>query len=235
MLNSTILVKVKERLNKLASNDYDNLECWQIIEAFNKAQVEWCRRQLHGNNIFQEGDEYSKRRVDDLQILLTEVGLTGSTTDNYFEATNFPADNYLEFKRVTVDATDDCCTDPRSMTVYLVEEANIDLYLRDPLKKPDFEWSETLCTLIGNKIRIYKDTTFNIVNPILTYYRRPAYIQIIDCVNPYTRQISIVDINCEFKDDVVELIIDEAASILAGDMENFNQYTREQQAAERNN
>ena len=235
MLNSTILVKVKERLNKLASNDYDNLECWQIIEAFNKAQVEWCRRQLHGNNIFQEGDEYSKRRVDDLQILLTEVGLTGSTTDNYFEATNFPADNYLEFKRVTVDATDDCCTDPRSMTVYLVEEANIDLYLRDPLKKPDFEWSETLCTLIGNKIRIYKDTTFNIVNPILTYYRRPAYIQIIDCVNPYTGQISIVDINCEFKDDVVELIIDEAASILAGDMENFNQYTREQQAAERNN
>ena len=51
ILNATIEIKVKERLNKLSSNDYDNLECWQIIEAFNKAQVEWCRRQLHGYNI----------------------------------------------------------------------------------------------------------------------------------------------------------------------------------------
>jgi hypothetical protein len=235
MLNSTILVKVKERLNKLSSDDYDNLQCWQIIEAFNKAQVEWCRRQLHGNNLYQEGDEYSKRRVDDLQILLTEVLLTGTSNDDYFESNNFPTNNYLEFKRVTAKATNECCTDPRTMTVYLVEEANIDLYLRDPLKKPDFEWSETLCTLIGNNIRVYKDDSFNIVSPVLTYYRRPAYIQIIDCVNPYTGQTSIVEIECEFKDDIVEVIIDEAAAILAGDMENFNQYTREQQAAERNN
>ena len=42
MLNSTIVIKVKQRINKLDSQDYDNLECWQIVEAFNKAQVEWC-------------------------------------------------------------------------------------------------------------------------------------------------------------------------------------------------
>ena len=40
MLNSTIIIKVKQRLNKLDSQDYDNLETWQIIEAFNKGQVE---------------------------------------------------------------------------------------------------------------------------------------------------------------------------------------------------
>ena len=51
MLNSTITVKIKQRLNKLDSNDYDNIECWQIVEAFNKAQVEWSRRQLHGINL----------------------------------------------------------------------------------------------------------------------------------------------------------------------------------------
>ena len=61
-----------QRLNKLASNDYDNIECWQIIEAFNKAQIEWCRRQLHGNNMYKEGDEmHLRRRIDDLQLLLT--------------------------------------------------------------------------------------------------------------------------------------------------------------------
>ena len=70
MLNSTIVIKLKQRLNKLDSQDYDNIECWQAVEAFNKAQVEWCRRQLHGINIVKEGDEQSTRRKDDLQVLL---------------------------------------------------------------------------------------------------------------------------------------------------------------------
>ena len=56
MLNSAIVIKLKQRINKLDSQDYDNIECWQAVEAFNKAQVEWCRRQLHGLNVVKEGD-----------------------------------------------------------------------------------------------------------------------------------------------------------------------------------
>ena len=134
MNNQTLQIKLKQRLNKLASNDYDNIECWQIVEAFNKAQVEWARRQLHGNNMYREGDEMSKRRIDDLQILLEERGITGTPTTNYFESTGIPAD-YLEYKRITAYATSECCPDPRSMTVYLAEEANVDLLMRDPLKR----------------------------------------------------------------------------------------------------
>ena len=54
MLNSTIVIKIKQRINKLDSQDYDNITCWQIVEAFNKAQVEWTRRQLHGINLVKE-------------------------------------------------------------------------------------------------------------------------------------------------------------------------------------
>ena len=39
MENQAILLKVKQRLNKLASDDYDNIETWQILEAFNKGVV----------------------------------------------------------------------------------------------------------------------------------------------------------------------------------------------------
>ena len=84
MLNNTIVIKVKQRINKLDSQDYDNLECWQIVEAFNKAQVEWCRRQLHGLNIVKEGDEQSTRRKDDLQVLLTTDPLTMTDKKIYF-------------------------------------------------------------------------------------------------------------------------------------------------------
>jgi len=235
MDNETLQIKLKQRLNKQASNDYDNIEKWQIIEAFNKAAVEWSRRQLHGGNVYKEGDEFSKRRIDDMQVLLQELPLTGTQTDTYFETDNFPIDDYLEFKRVSASAKSECCADSLPMSIYLSEEANVNLNLRDPLKRPDFNWAETFCTLLGNKIRIYRNTDFDIVDAVLTYYRRPNYIQFVGVLNPYTGIISAVDIESEFKDDIVELILDEAAAIISGDIDNYNQMQREQQAAERSN
>ena len=94
MDNFTLQIKLKQRLNKLDSNDYDNIEPWQLCEAYNKAAVEWSRRQLHGGNIYKEGDEYSKRRIDDMQVLLEELPLTGVQSTEYFETTNFPINNY---------------------------------------------------------------------------------------------------------------------------------------------
>ena len=234
MTNDLIQIKLRQRLNKLSSNDFDNLECWQIIEAFNKAQLQWCRRQLHGMNQFKEGDEGSQRRIDDLSILLTEANLTGSQNDSYFESNSIP-ENYFEYKRISAKAKGDCCKEPYSMTVYLVEEANIDLILRDPLKKPDFEWAETIATIIGDRFRIYRGDDFTITSPRLTYYRKPVSIQIPGCVNPEDGSTTTVDVESEFRDDIVELIIDEAASIIAGDIENIAQMQRGMQSAERSN
>ena len=113
------------------------------------------------------------------------MSLTGTNTDTYFETDNFPVDTYLEFKRVSTDAKTECCP-ARDMTVYLAEESNVNIIMRDPLKNPSFDWGETFCTMLDNKIRIYRNAEFKIVNPVLTYYRQPTYIQIINCVNPYT-------------------------------------------------
>lgn len=234
MNNSILLLKVKQRLNKLASNDYDNIEPWQIIEAFNKAQVEWVRRQLHGANMYKEGDEMSKRRIDDLQILLHEEPLTGTVIDNYFQSRDFPED-YLEYKRLAVKAISECCPDPRPMVVYLVEEANIDIYLRDSNIQPSFEWAETIFTFIGNKIRVYKNEDFDIHSCKLTYYKQPRRIQISGQIDPYTGNLSTQNVECIFKDDIVELIIDDTVSILAADIENIMQFQRGQQSAEKNN
>jgi hypothetical protein len=234
MTNDLIQIKLRQRLNKLSSNDFDNLECWQIIEAFNKAALQWCRRQLHGMNQYKEGDEGSQRRIDDLNVLLVEQALTGSENDSYFESNGLP-DNYLEYKRLSTKAKNKCCKEPYSMTVYLVEEANIDLILRDPLKKPDFDWAETVATFIGNRVRIYRDEEFSISQPTLTYYRKPTTIQITGCVNPQDGSSSSTNVESEFRDDIVELIIDEAASLIAGDIENVVQMQRGMQSAERSN
>jgi len=231
---ATIQIKVKERLNKLSSNDYDNIECWQIVEAFNKAQLQWVRRQLHGFNQFKEGDEQSKRRVDDLQILLTDFPLSLSNSQLFFESTIWPS-NYLEFKKVSAYAMDDCCPDPRRLMVYLTEEANVDLHLTDKNRMPSYEWGETFNTLVGNTVRIYTDQKFIISSASLMYYRIPVFIEIAGCVNPYTGLVSAANVDPEFKDDIVELLIDEAIGILAADIESVTQYQRSQQEVEKNN
>ena len=234
MNTSTIQIKVKQRLNKLASNDYDNIECWQIVEAFNKAQLQWCRRQLHGYNQFKEGDEESKRRVDDLQILLTEQPILVTDRQLFYESNSWPS-NYMEFKKVVADATDDCCTDPIKLMIYLTEEANVDLHLTDETKKPSLEWGETFATLVGNTVRIYTNEEFTVLNTKLMYYRKPVFIQILNCVDPYTGLLSTVEVNPEFKDDIVEVLIDETVSILAGDIESMIQYQRGSTEVEKNN
>jgi hypothetical protein len=232
MLNSVLTIKLKQRLNKLDSQDYDNIECWQVVESFNKAQVEWARRQLHGINLVKEGDEASTRRKDDLQVLLITQPLTVADQQILYSG-SIPAD-YLQWKRVDVYAKNNCC-DARRMTVYLAEEENVNQLLRDKAKQPNFEWAETFATLKNNQINIYTDDKFDIQNASLTYYRQPVKIQIDGCVDPYTGVQSTANVQCEFKDDIIELIIDEAASILAGDIESGNQFTRGTEGAERNN
>ena len=232
MLNSTIVIKIKQRLNKLDSQDFDNIECWQIVEAFNKAQVEWSRRQLHGINVVKEGDEQSTRRIDDLQALLTTTELQ-SNDEQIAYSIGIP-DNYFQWKRVDAYAHSGCC-DNRRMTVYLAEEANLSQLLRDDAKKPSFEWAETFATIKDNRIYVYTNGEFQVGKIGLTYYRQPQKIQILGCVDPYTSIQSTVEIPCEFKDDIVEVIIDEAVSIIGGDIESGTQFTRGTQGAERNN
>jgi len=234
MDNATIQIKIQQRLNKLASQDYDNIECWQIVEAFNKGQVTWSRRQLHGINTKQEGDEQSKRRIDDMQVLLTELIVNFNNKDLFVEVPALP-DNYFEWKRITVDATDECCDEPRKMVVYLAEQGNVDELLRDKNKQPSFLWAETFCTLQNNTIRVYTNNEFSVETGKLYYYRQPRRIQILGCSDPYTQLVSTANVECEFKDDIIELLIDEAVKILAGDIESFNIQQIATQEVEGNN
>ena len=121
------------------------------------------------------------------------------------------------------------------MTVYLAEEGNLNQLLRDKSKQPSFDWAETFATLINNKIHVYTNDEFEVSDASLTYYRQPRRIQLKGCVDPYTNEETLVDVESEFKDDIIELIIDETVSVLAGDIESIVQYPRGTQTAERNN
>ena len=73
------------------------------------------------------------------------------------------------------------------------------------------------------------------MDPKLVYYRTPRRIEIVGSVDPYTGNAVVADVISEFKDDIVEVIIDHAVSTLAGDISDSNQMLRGEQAGEKNN
>jgi hypothetical protein len=231
MTPQLVLIKTRLRLNKLQSNDYDNIEDWKVMEVVNKAQLEWFRRQVHGSNSRQEGDEQSRIRVDDLQKFLIERRLDGVSKQGYFQSNILPTD-YLWFKKIMPQCAKDSCQGVL-LDSTLIEEANVPTYLFDWSLSPSFEWRQTFHTLVGNKLRIYTADDFVVEYVKLMYYRMPQKVDVAG----YTHEngVASVDMDLEFKDDVVELILDDAVSILAADTEYLSQMQVSKQRAEQNN
>ena len=222
MNNNELLLKIKEGLNKLDSLDYDNMECWQIFSAFNKVQKGWTRKQLHGYNLRKQGDEASKFSIDDLQVLLVEVPINASEQSKFYETDLIPT-NYVYWKRVLADTKMECCPS-RPLRIHLTEMANVEDMLDDEFKKPSSEWGETFATLIGNRIRIYTNDEFDIQNVKLIYYRLPVDVRQIGCIDLTTGQLATTEVQCEFKNDITEILIDETIALLAGNIESINEY-----------
>jgi hypothetical protein len=225
-------IKFDERLNKLASEDYANIECWQKREAVNKGQLEWVRRQIHGTNLFKEGAENSRMRVDDIQILLKNKDLNITDKGLYYESENIPED-YGWFSSVLIYGSKGSCKNELMLDVHHIEEANVNEWLSDWSKKPSFEYRQCFYTLSGNKMRVYTNEDFQINSITLVYYRLPRKFDIQDC--EWYDNAPGVMVGLEFKDDVCELIIDEAVSIIAGDIEHINAYQIASKRKEENN
>lgn len=219
MTISQISAKINLRLNKDASDDYDNIWSYVKSEAFNKAVNDWVRRQYRGKNQTQEGDEESVARVDDLQFLLKSDFITIRDKGIFVESNKLPTD-YLYYKRVTPYVSKGSCTGV-TIKSHLKEEANVDDLLPS---LPSFDFEETFHTLIGNKIHLYHNKDFTVDKVQLTYYRKPKVYDF--------KKLSDTT---EFKDYVADIITDEACKIIASDLESLNQKALAEQRAEFNN
>ena len=217
---SQISAKINLRLNKGASDDHDNLWNYVKSEAFNKAVNDWVRRQYHGNNQRQEGDEETTIRVDDLQFLLKPDYFIGFRDKGIYVETNKLPIDYLYYKRVSPLVSKGSCTGVK-ISSQLREEANVDKLLPS---FPSFDFEETFHTLINNKIHLYHNKDFTVDKIQLVYYRKPKVYD-----------FKKLDDVTEFKDDVAEIITDEACKIIASDIESLNQKALAQQRAEENN
>lgn len=218
-----ILYLVKEKLNKLDSKDYDNIQDVKIISAYNEGRLNWLRRNLSGLNVLKAGDESTKKRLDDFNEILTlPKEIFVAKKDGYYLSQKlFP--DYFEFKRLEFDAKSKCCEKPLKMMCFLVGESNAELYLRDENKKPSFNWGETFCTLQDFRLKIYTADEFDIENVKITYYRFPENVKKTGILDIDSQNYSTSNVDCEFKKDLGNIFINETVSLLSASLELFNQ------------
>lgn len=236
----TLITKIKLRVNKLDSQDYDNLMIWQILEAYNRAQILFVRSNLQGYNLLNEGDEQSKRRIDDFQRLLSSKALKViNKTKRYTNLGPYPKD-YLLFKKLDVSAklcepnNPYSCDGEKEMKVYLVEEANSSHYYEDDNLEPSFEWGETFATIVKDNFRVYT-RGFDITGGTLTYYRKPRLVEKTGHLTLGGTGVATSDVEPEFNDDVVENIITMAASLIQGDIQDFGGFNLNKTTYRENN
>jgi hypothetical protein len=160
--------------------------------------------------------------------------------DFYYFIRNFAYDNFFNEENWLIPNHVENLIKTKNLKVIFFNEHESYNNLKESIKELSIiinkkQLNEEQFYVINNNINIYTNGEFDVQAADLIYYRQPIKIQIQNCVDPYTGITSTTEVECEFKDDIIELIIDEAVSILAGDIESGNQFTRGTQTAERNN
>ena len=188
------------RLNKLSSNFAENLPKYQFVQAFNAMQMLWVESRF-------KVDETNIVRTDEIQQLLKTLILKPKKTgSNYYEIT-LPED-YLHYKRSVSFA-------PCEIFNHLVKEGDINRLLQDEFWKPSIEWEETICTIAGDKLRVYVDD-FTLKSVELHYYRIPVSINMADSFTDVNGN-QTTNIDPEFKNSSLIEILNFTCQLLASD------------------
>lgn len=223
MTSKIAMKRIDQALEKLDTETNANFDWWAKEDALNKACNDWVRRQFHGTNQYKEGQEESTTRVDDLQVLLREVSLKFVNGNNYADTSKLPK-NYRYYNLLTVFATKDDCNNIQIPSLF-VENSNVNDYLSDWTISPDFDFEQCFHVLLDNHFRIFK-SNYKIERVLLSYYKNPDYI---DCSKKKMDKV------WEWKDDVAEVIIDEAVKLLAGNIEYSSAFQLANNRVENNN
>jgi len=185
------------------------------VRAINEAQYYWLDERL-------KLEEMNKTVQRELQFLIEkEEPLLFESTTNYNEY-HLP-DNYYHPSLLEIEANLDGCL--VGIENDFIENANVSVYLHDEMTRPDYAWEQTFSTFRNNKLAVYKDTTpgYDISKIVFHYYRRPV---LVDMASSHVNVDGVLstDIDLEFSESASYEILDIAAKILAGNINDRGRF-----------
>lgn len=201
------------KLNKLITNNSQDLPEYLWVYNFNEAQSFWISKTYKE----VEKDQTAVRKLQ--KILVPNKKIVDKVNKGNYSEFTLP-DNFLNYSSSYTEINK--C--PFTLENHLFEEHNIKTALKDAMWQPSLQFEETLVTMAGDKLLVYKNDSFEPEALILSYYRKPKEIDIADGFN-HTDNTPTKDIDPEFDDMNVYEIIDIAVRQIAANFGIPDVYT----------
>ena len=228
----SLLYKVDQRLNKLSTNEHQQINLEDKILALNEAQIKLIKQKVDGFSTSSGmGMDAFKKRYEDLQSLVEDYNHQPlPLTLEDVQLNQWKADvttllpKYMFYLDCYVIADKGRCKDRKIwINNDLTKHGDLQFLLNNDHYKPSFEYQETFNYLATDDMSIFTDGTFTPTSINIMYMRYPVYIDKTGYIgfdgNPS------VDRNCE-----LELYLED--ELLDLTVQNLAMYTENQSAVQ---
>ena len=221
----SLLYKIDQKLNKLSTNEHQQIPLEDKILALNEAQIKLIKQKVDGQSTVSGlGLDAFKKRYEDLQKLVVNykdlsLVLKNPTLNQYSADLSLLTPKYMFYVDSYVIASKGLCIDRQIwINKDLSKHGDISLLLNNDHYKPSFEYQETFNSLSSNEMSIYTDGTFTPSKLWVSYMRYPVYIDKVG----YIRFDGTASINtdCELELYLEDELLDLTVQNLAMYIEN---------------
>jgi hypothetical protein len=218
----SLLYKIDQKLNKLSSNNHQQIQLEDKILALNEAQIKLIKQKVDGFSVVSGmGMDSFKKRYEDLQRLVINYGngkLALSVKNADIHQWSAKLDElkpkYMFYVDSYILADKGPCKNRQIwINKDLAKHGDLQFLVNNDHYKPSFEYQETFNFISSNEISIFTDGTFTPSAIYISYMRYPIYIDKTGYVNfegnPST------DVDCELElyleDELVDLTVQNLA------------------------
>ena len=181
----SLLYKIDQKLNKLSTNEHQQINLEDKILALNEAQIKLIKQKVDGQNTVSGlGLDAFKKRYEDLQSLVVtynhqplDLTLLNAELNQWKANIHLLVPKYMFYIDSYVLADKGVCTDRKIwINRDLAKHGDIQFILNNDHYKPSFEYQETFNFISSDEISVFTDGTFTPKQIFISYMRYPDYI-----------------------------------------------------------
>jgi hypothetical protein len=223
----SLLYKIDQKLNKLSTNEHQQIQLEDKILALNEAQIKLIKQKVDGQNTVSGlGLDAFKKRYEDLQSLVVtynhqplDLTVKNAELNQWAAGIHQLTPKYMFYIDSYVIADKGLCKDRKIwINRDLAKHGDLQFCLTNTHYKPSFEYQETFNSLSSDEISIFTDGTFVPKKIYVSYMRYPVYINktgyvMLDGQDSY-------DADCELETYLEDELLDLTVQNLAMYTEN---------------
>lgn len=223
----SLLYKIDQKLNKLSTNEHQQINLEDKILALNEAQIKLIKQKVDGfSTVSGMGLDAFKKRYEDLQSLVItynhqplSLTLKNTELNQWFANIHLLDPKYMFYIDSYVLADKGPCIDRKIwINRDMAKHGDLQFILTNTHYRPSFEYQETFNFISSDEISIFTDGTFTPKDIYVSYMRYPVYINKAGYIG--FDGLPSIDVDCELETYLEDELLDLTVQNLAMYTEN---------------